>query len=250
MPVLSAYVAQVQTLLHDPFAQFYPVATLQGFINQGRQQVALEGECVRGIGSLSTVLSQQLYSNSAVTPPTSPAGISSLIIPRSISFNPGTSLTGALVTLEDRNWDWFNFYWLGIAAPAPSPPRAWCPFTIGVGGNFYIGPKPTGAFTLQVDGAWLPLNLVDDTTPDTIPFPWSDAVQFYAQWLAYKDAQRAKDADNAYNEYETFMRRARGGAIPLRDQRTFPGGLAGRAMPGQAPPTPANANTASPARGG
>lgn len=238
MPVLSAYVAQVQTLLHDPNAQFYPVATLQGFVNQARHQVALEGECVRGQGSLSTVLSQQLYSNTVVTPPSTPLGVGGLLVPRSVSFNAGTSPTGALVTLEDRNWDWFNFYWLGIAAPYSAPPRSWSPFSVGLGGSFYVGPKPTGVFTLQVDGLWDVVDLVSDATPDALPFPWTDAVQFYATFLAFTDAQRPRDADASLSLYENFSKRARGGVTPLRDQRTYPGGLAARSMPGQAPPTP------------
>jgi hypothetical protein len=249
MPVLSSYVSAVQTLLHDPNAQFYPVATLQGFINEARQQIALEGECIRGIGALNTAPGTQLYSNSAVAVPASPLGIAAggLLLPRSISFNAGTSLSGGLVTLEDRNWDWFNFYWLGIAAPYPGPPKAWCPFTAGTGGSFYVGPKPTAIFALQIDGVWSPINLATDLDPEAIPFPWTDAVQYYALYLAYTDSQRSKDASDAFGVYEQFMKRARGGVTPLRVQRTFPGGLAARQMSGQAPPTPANTN--SPARG-
>lgn len=235
---LNAYVTQVQTLLHDPNAQFYPVAILTGFINQARQQIALEGECIRGLGTFNTALSQQLYQNSAVTPPSTPAGVSSLIAPRALSINPGTMPTGGLKILEGRNWDWFNFYWLGINAPYPGPPQAWAPFTIGLGGSFYVGPKPTGSFALQVDGAWSPINLAVDADPEAIPYPWTDAVQFYAQYLAYEDSQRGQDAQASYQNYEQYMERARGGVTQSVVSRVYPGGQSARRLPGQSPPDP------------
>jgi hypothetical protein len=234
---LNAYVSAVQTLLHDPFAQFYSVATLTSFINEARQQVALEGECVNGLGSIPTVVTQQLYRNVSVTVPTDPAGIAQLITPRSISFALASSPNGGLLTLENRNWDWFNFYWLGFAAPPPGPPAAWAPRVIGEGGSFYVGPAPDGIYSLQIDGVWSPINLVVDLDPEAIPYPWTDAVQFYALFLAFIDSQRKADAGDAFSLYEQAMQRARGIVTPLREQRTFPGGLAARTPPGMAPPT-------------
>jgi hypothetical protein len=236
---LNAYLSAVRTLLHDPFGQFYTDATLTGFINEARQQVALEGECINGIGTIPTVAAQQLYQNLSVTVPSVPTGISQLITPRSISFALGSSPNGGLLTLENRNWDWFNFYWLGFAAPPPGPPAAWAPREIGQGGSFYIGPAPDngGPYSLLIDGVWSPDSLVSDTTPEAIPYPWIDAVQFYAAFKAFLDAQRKADAGDVYTVYENTMQRARGIVTPLREEKTFPGGLAARTPPGMAPPT-------------
>src|SRR5580692_12156188 len=115
---LIGYLNQVRLNLHDPNAQFYSDSTLTTFINEGRQQVALEGECIRALGGFSTVLNQQIYQNSAIPAPATPAGIQNLLVPRTLSFDPQLNPTNtALKTLEKRPWDWFNFYWLGIAAP-------------------------------------------------------------------------------------------------------------------------------------
>lgn len=239
---LNSYITQVRSLLHDPNAQFYSDSTLTGFINEARQQVALEGECIRGIGTTTTVLNQQLYQNSIVVVPTVPVGIASpgLVVPRSISFNPGIINSRATITLEGRGWDWFNFYWLGIAAPPAGRPAAWSPFQIGANGSFYIGPAPNQLTPLSIDGIWLPLALTDDSIAEAIPYPWTDAIKFYATFLAYMDSQRSSDAQEMFNEYENFMKRARGIVTPLRSFRTFPGNLSSRSIPGQAPPTPAN----------
>src|SRR6266704_3014517 len=236
---LNAYISAVQTLLHDPNAQFYTSATLTTFINEALQQVALEGECVNGTGTLNTVLNQQLYQSTAATAPSVPAGVDKLITPKSISFPLGTLPNGGLLTLENRNWDWFNFYWLGFAAPPPGPPAAWCPRQIGKTSSFYVGPNPDSVYVLQIDGVWTPLDLANDTTAEAIPYPWTDAIQFYALFLAYTDSQRKADAGDAFSLYEQMMQRARGVVTPLREEKTFPGGLAARTPPGMAPASPA-----------
>ncbi len=233
---LNAYVSAVQTLLHDPNAQFYPVAVLEGFINEARQQVALEGECINGLGTLTTVVGTQLYQNVVVTAPAVPTGIEKLITPKSVSLVGTPNPNGGLLTLENRNWDWFNFYWLGFAAPPPGSPAAWCPRQLGKGGSFYIAPLPNDLYPLQVDGVWSPLDLTDDATAEAIPYPWTDAIQFYTLFLAYTDSQRKADAASALALYEQMMQRARGIVTPLREEQTFPGGLPARTPPGMAPP--------------
>jgi len=235
---LNAYISAVRILLHDTLGQFYSDATLTGFINEARQQVALEGECITGIGTLNTVPAQQLYQNLLVAVPSVPAGISQLITPRSISFPLGSNPNGGLLTLENRNWDWFNFYWLGFAAPPPGPPATWAPRVIGQGGSFYIGPAPDlTIYTLQIDGVWSPVSLTSDSTPEAIVYPWIDAVQFYAAFKAFMDSQRKSDAADVFTVYENTMQRARAIVTPLREEKTFPGGLAARTPPGMAPPT-------------
>ena len=107
---------------------------------------------------------------------------------------------------------------------------------MGFQGSFYIGPSPDQVVNLQVDGFWMPIALTDDTTFDAIPYPWTDAVQFYALFLAYTESQRKSDADAAFSTYEQFMQRSRGIVTPLREAKTFPGGVTARKPLGMAPP--------------
>jgi hypothetical protein len=50
---------------------------------------------------------------------------------------------------------------------------------------------------------------VDDTTVEAIPYPWTDAIPYYAAYLAASNAQRAQDASSNFGQYEVFMKRAR-----------------------------------------
>lgn len=234
--MLAQYISRVRTLLHDAAAQFYTDAQLTDFINQARKQIALEGECVRGLGSTNTVVGQQAYLHTGVTVPTTPLGVGGLLVPRAIQFNNGFGE----VWLQGRNWEWFSFYWLGILNPPPTFPQAWSPFNIGSDGIFYLGPAPDAIYNVIIDGAWSVIDLVDDTTAEALPYPWTDAVQWYSLFLAYTDSQRSRDAGEAFNEYEEFMSRARGGVTPLRSGTIYPGGAAGRTPRGMALPVPPN----------
>jgi hypothetical protein len=43
----SVYIPEVQRLLHDPLASYYPVSDLTAYINTARGQIAADGECIR-----------------------------------------------------------------------------------------------------------------------------------------------------------------------------------------------------------
>ena len=45
--MLNTYLLKVQRLLHDPAYQFWGQADLVSYINEARQQVAMEGQCIR-----------------------------------------------------------------------------------------------------------------------------------------------------------------------------------------------------------
>jgi len=58
----------------------------------------------------------------------------------------------------------------------------------------------------------LPITLVSDGTAEAIPYPWTDAVPYFAAYLALLSAQspaRTADADRMMQRYELFMGRAR-----------------------------------------
>lgn len=248
----AAYISALQTLLHDQAGLAYLQSTLLGFINEARQEVALESQAIVGVGTMATAPNVTFYQNSGVTAPTLPQGIASLITPNAIQYSPGIVLPSGgspQIPLQKRNWQWFNFYELGIAARPPGPPRVWAPFTQGAGnlpqGGTSAGPTASGSFrinlpnaiyTLFVDGVWSPINLVTDTDPEAIPSPWTDAVPLYALYLGFMDARLNTLARQAFETYELWMTRARGIVTPLPAQQAFPGGLAGRRAPGQAPP--------------
>jgi hypothetical protein len=62
---------------------------------------------------------------------------------------------------------------------------------------------------LNLDMVFLPIDLVDDTSYEAVPYPWTDAVPFYAAWYAYMSMQRQSDAQLMLGRYGEVLRRGR-----------------------------------------
>jgi hypothetical protein len=214
---LSTYTQQVQTLLADLATQFYLVSNLTNFINAGRSQIAIQSECLIANATFATMNGAQAYALTSITPP---ANLSNAINVRSIRVtNADTTLT----VLESRSWQWFqNYYLNGAASIATGTPKVWAQQTQGVSGSFSLSPIPSGTSILNIEASWVPVPLVNDTTVDVLPYPWTDAVQFYACYLAYIGAQRGEDAKRMLGLFNSYMKAAREGVTPEWNATNFP----------------------------
>jgi len=61
-------------------------------------------------------------------------------------------------------------------------------FGQGVGGSFYVYPLPSQTYQWEFDCFCLPSEmLIDNSVPEAIPQPWTDAVQYMAAQLAFQE---------------------------------------------------------------
>lgn len=86
----------------------------------------------------------------------------------------------------------------------------------GVNGSFYMYPPPSQTYPTEYDCLCLPIDLVDDTTPEALPMPWQDAVKFYAAAMCYLDLQNGNKAREYFELYDSFMHRYGAYAMPGR----------------------------------
>jgi hypothetical protein len=93
-------------------------------------------------------------------------------------------------------------------------PAVWAQFGQGNQGTVFIYPPANGPYQLEPDCICLPIDLVDDTTQEAIPYPWTDAVPWLAAYYAYTHAQRDRDAERMWKEFEKFIKRARSYSQP------------------------------------
>ncbi len=219
--MLNTYLTRTRNLLQNPGAPvpLYSTPDLTNYINQGRGQLAGEGKCIRAIGTISTVANQRNYNFVGVTVPTS--GVAGIINIRSLQYGVGTGQKWINV----RNWTYFNYYYLNNPVPDSGAPTNWSQLGEGVSGNFYLDPIPDIAYTLYCDAICYPLDLVDDTSPEAIPYLWTDAVPYFAAYLAYLSAQapaRQNDAARMFEHYQTFVERARQASTPDVNSHIYP----------------------------
>jgi len=249
--MLTAYLTATQNLLQNPAAPtpLYAPATLTAYINSARAQLAGESKAVRFMGSLALSIGVNAYPFSSITlTGAAAAGLAGVLDVETLWYSVGQGQKW----IRQRPWPWFARYELSNPVPPSGPPTVWAQFGQGAagqtspnpvgGGSLYISPLPDYTYTVPVDAVCYPIPLVDDTTPEAIPYLWTDAVPYYSAYLALMSAQtnaRMEQAKAMYGLYEEFVKRARRAATPM-------------VLPGIYPqnPNPARANQLGVSPGG
>lgn len=230
--MLTTYLTRVQNLLQLPAASptLYPTAVLTDWINMARGQLAGEAECIRTVGTISTVPNQQAYNFSSINlGVAATTGIDGAINVQRLWYQVASGQR----RINSRGWSWFAQYEYNNPVPQAGPPRVWSQYAQGSapghtgsggGGSFYIS-MPDIVYTLLCDCTCYPIALADNTTVEAIPYLWTDAVPFLAAYYALLSAQtnaRMADAERYYNYYETFVDRARRSANPSNHRWQYP----------------------------
>lgn len=216
---LNAYIAQVQSLLDDPNAVEYSTANLTTFINDARVQIAGASESIRELVNFTLSLSQQQVLYSSVG--SLPSGVQGVLTLRKARVGSGA------VWNELAHWEWerfFSFLLCGTAVNTTGTPTTFAEFQRGTNGSIYIYPLSSGTLTLSADAVCYPINLALDSDPELLPYPWTEAIQYYAAFLALLNAQRYGDADSMFERYQVFERRATQMTTPTTLPLNLPGG--------------------------
>src|SRR5215472_16520535 len=189
---LPAYQAQVQSLLDDFGAVEYTTANLNTYINDARVQIAGASESIRGQVLMPLAQDQQSASFTTVTGlPTGAAGILSVRMVRR-QFTPGPP--AGWVRVEMRPWEYFFTFRLCNPVPQEGPPTMAAQLNPGIAGSLWLDPIPDQPYTMGLDSVIYPVALTGASNEiELIPAPWTEAVQYYAAYLAFLNAQRSSD---------------------------------------------------------
>lgn len=220
--MLATYESRTQALLQNPNAPttLYPLASIDSWINQARGQVAGEGECIRRQGTLALAQGTSVYPFSSIS--ISDSAVQGVINVRQMLIGLGTGN----VWVTPRGFEWLTLYRLNNPVPQQARPTDWSQYGQGAapapsqqadGGSLYVDPVPDQPYTLTLDCVCYPITLVDNTTPEAIPYLWTDAVPYFAAYLALLSAQtgaREEQANRMFNRYQTFVNRARAFSNP------------------------------------
>lgn len=223
--MLTAYLAATNQLLQNPPAPnpLYSTALLTGYVNSARGQLAGESKSIRFMGSLGLTIGQQVYPFTSISLPDA-AGIQGVLDVEIMWYQ----VASGQKWIRPRPWPWFSQYEFNNPVPSSGPPKVWSQYGQGAqaqvapnpvgGGSIYLSPLPDMAYTLTVDTCCYPVPLVDDTTPEAIPYLWSDCVPYYAAYLALLSSQtsaRAEGAEKMFQLYQLFTQRARAASTPM-----------------------------------
>ncbi len=115
--------------------------------------------------------------------------------------------------VRPRAWEWFHLYYLSQTVPTAGPPEVFAQYGQGANGTLWFN-LPDFPYVVSLDTVCYPMNLVDDSTYEVLPYLWTDAVPYYAAWLGMQNEQRQGDADKMMERYKELMGRARAASTP------------------------------------
>lgn len=151
-----------------------------------------------------TVANQEMYSSPTTVCLTT--GVQSVVGIRGVSINYGGA--GAnMYALRYRDWSFFQ----GFMRSYPNltgNPVYWARYQ-NVQNAVFLRPIPAAAYPMQWDCQCTVVPLVNDTTPEAIPYAFSDAIPYFAANLAFLQTQRKDDAKAMYDQYLNYTKLAR-----------------------------------------
>ena len=239
--MLTEYQNRVNWLLQTPTASpstLYPAAFLLDCINQARGQLAGESQSILTIGTVTTVIGQRNYNFSSLNLGTpSVTGIQGAMNVSRIHYG----VASGQKFVVPRPWEYFDQYYMNNPVPVNGYPQRWSQLgqgSAGIGaitgigsgsmssGSFYLDPPPDAIYTLYVLCACYPIALALDTDVESLPWIWTDAVAYFAAYLALLSAQsgqREGEASRMLDRYGVMVERARKAANPDRLKWIFQG---------------------------
>jgi hypothetical protein len=226
--LLASYLARTNQLLQNPGAStpLYATADLTSYINQARGQLAGETEAVRFLGTLTTQIGVRNYNFSSIT--LDGASIAGVLNARQMLY----AVASGYQWIRPRPWSWYWLFKLNNPVPQSGAPQVWSQFSqgssgqgsetgIGAGtmssGSFYLDPPPDLIYSLLIDCSCYPSALVADTDVEALPYLFTDAVPYFAAYLALMSAQtsiRMEYAQKMFELYKMFVDRANMASAP------------------------------------
>jgi hypothetical protein len=189
---LTTYINDLRDILHDPTAQFWSDQSLTNYINKGRNRVCQDTKCLRQpiVGfALTTGQEQYLISSLPVAYRSRIIDVMSIDLYWGQTRNPLMYMPFTQFSAQLRYWQ--NYLQRPVAYSRMGAL------------SIYFGPVPDQAYLTDWIVAINPNPLVDDTTVEEIPVPFTEPVIFWAAYEAKFKEQAIGEAKLFKDEYKS-----------------------------------------------
>lgn len=205
--MLTQYIQDTQDLLNDSGGQFFRLPRLISYINKSRRRIAAASGCLRLIPpGVLTVPQQEVYPVNAWNALIQDAmpGTQSILFVNTISIGIGGRWQNGEIVGGSWKPTWrripfsdfegrFRVYGRTFYGTI-SDPGWWAQLGVGSLSKIYLAPIPAMSLPMEVDITCVPADLQNDSDIEPIPYPWQDAVSYWAAFLCLMQQQRKEDA--------------------------------------------------------
>lgn len=155
---------------------------------------------------------QEVYNFSAINPiiQASFPGVNHIIAVQSIAVSWGSWKP----IMRQTGWSQFQAYCRAWNIGQENWPTIWAQYGQGENGSAYLFPIPSVIAQMDWDCYCSPIDLATDSDVEAIPHPFTEAVPYYAAYLAYLSAQNADAAGMMLNLFKNNLAEARSFSSP------------------------------------
>jgi len=218
--LLNSYLTDTAALLNDTNNLFYSPAFLTNFINRARRWIAIQTLQPRVlVTTLSTVANQEAYAitlaNAAV------AAVPGVASPYGV-WGVAVAEANYFIALGRMDFPSFQAYRRILNNTAQNYPDKFSTYNRGAAQVIYLSLVPAAVYAMIWDVACIPVNLVDDTTIEALPEPWTEIIPFKAASYACETQQRWADAEEFDDDVERMMAEASVASVPFLSPDWYP----------------------------
>jgi len=191
---LSGYITETRRLLHDVNANFWTNAELTDYINDGRGHLVQDTGCNRVLQNHTITTGTETIDFSAL-----PEGVRTLDVLNVILYWGNTRIPLYYLPWTDFNaqlryWQTYTGRPIGFSMYGPK--------------KIYISPTADQDYACEIDTVVEPEDLSDSSPTETLPSPFTEAVPFYAAYLAKYQEQSYGEAEIFNQEYKKHVLQA------------------------------------------
>ena len=183
MTTLANYITECRRLLHDANAVYWSDLELVDYINDARRTAVRDSGCLRSLQTVNLNQGVETYAFTVLPSPTTTIDVLNLTVVWGNSRIPLQYMPFTEFNAKMRVW-----------TSNQSRPAV---FTVYGQNTVYIGPIPDQTYVSEWDTVIMPPDLANTADVDTIPFPFTVPVAYYA-------ASKAKFKEQSYEESEKF----------------------------------------------
>ena len=187
-PLLSDYILQTQRLLHDASANYWSTSELTDYINAARNRVTADTGCNRVLQTVNLTAATETFAYSSLPSGVRTIDVLNITVLWGTQRVPMSYMPYTEFNLKMRAWQSFQ-----------SRPIA---FTVYGGSTVYVGPVPDQTYVSEWDTVVVPAALINTIDQDTIAFPYTEPIPYYAAYLAKEKEGSQAEADRFLQSYE------------------------------------------------
>ena len=170
---------------------------------------------------VATVVGQEVYTHASIAAiiQANNPGVGNVIAIQSLAISWGSWKP---MMRWSGSWAALQAYCRAWNIGQENYPSIWSQYAQGESGSFYIYPIPSVIAQMDADCYCSPLDLETDQDPEAVPHPFTEAVPYYAGFLAYLRAQNADAAEQMRQLYKQQINEARAFASPAMVPDFYP----------------------------